>query len=136
MVNSADPDQMPHSVASHLDLHCLLFPICRTLSINGLKVQHVTLVVLVGWIVTHENTLLLQNGIAGSKFQTVSLVKNATTMANCAYQDEIWVYICMLIPICRTPGIIELKLKHATLVVLMIRIQENRHSLFCFMFNR
>ena len=28
MPNSTDPDEMPHSVASHLDLHCLLRPVC------------------------------------------------------------------------------------------------------------
>ena len=28
MANSVDPDQMPHSVASHLGLHCLQRPIC------------------------------------------------------------------------------------------------------------
>ena len=30
MVNSVDPDQMPHSVASDLSLHCLLRPVCPT----------------------------------------------------------------------------------------------------------
>ena len=28
MANSVDPDQMPHSVASDLGLHCLQKPIC------------------------------------------------------------------------------------------------------------
>ena len=28
MANSVDPDQMPHSVASDLGLHCLLRPVC------------------------------------------------------------------------------------------------------------
>ena len=28
MANSVDPDQMPHSVASDLGLHCLQTPIC------------------------------------------------------------------------------------------------------------
>ena len=28
VANSADPDEMPHSVASHLGLHCLLTPVC------------------------------------------------------------------------------------------------------------
>ena len=28
MANSVDPDQMPHSVASDLGLHCLPRPIC------------------------------------------------------------------------------------------------------------
>ena len=28
MANSADPDEMPHSVASHLGLYCLLRPVC------------------------------------------------------------------------------------------------------------
>ena len=27
MANSVDPDEMPHSVASHLGLHCLLRPV-------------------------------------------------------------------------------------------------------------
>ena len=29
MANSVDSDEMPHSVASHLGLLCLLFPVCR-----------------------------------------------------------------------------------------------------------
>ena len=29
MANSVDPDQMPHSVASDLGLHCLQRPICH-----------------------------------------------------------------------------------------------------------
>ena len=28
MANSVDPDQMLHSAASYLDLHCLQWPIC------------------------------------------------------------------------------------------------------------
>ena len=28
MANSVDPDQMPHSAASVLGLHCLLRPVC------------------------------------------------------------------------------------------------------------
>ena len=28
MANSVDPDEMPHSAASHLGLHCLLRPVC------------------------------------------------------------------------------------------------------------
>ena len=28
MANSVDPDQMPHSAASDLDLQCLLQPVC------------------------------------------------------------------------------------------------------------
>ena len=28
VANNADPDQMPHSVASDLGLHCLLRPVC------------------------------------------------------------------------------------------------------------
>ena len=28
VVNSVDPDQMPHYVASDLGLHCLLTPVC------------------------------------------------------------------------------------------------------------
>ena len=28
MANNVDPDQMPHSVASDLGLHCLLRPVC------------------------------------------------------------------------------------------------------------
>ena len=31
--NSADPDQMPHSVASDLGLHCLLRPVCPSVLI-------------------------------------------------------------------------------------------------------
>ena len=31
MANSVDPDQMPHSVASDLGLHCLQRPICTIL---------------------------------------------------------------------------------------------------------
>ena len=31
MVNSVDPDQMPHSAASDLGLHCLQRPICSRL---------------------------------------------------------------------------------------------------------
>ena len=34
--NSADPDQMPHSVASDLGLHCLLNPFYGMLGIYGL----------------------------------------------------------------------------------------------------
>ena len=28
MANSVDPDETPHSVASHLGLYCLLRPVC------------------------------------------------------------------------------------------------------------
>ena len=28
MANSVDPDEMPHSAASHLGLYCLLKPVC------------------------------------------------------------------------------------------------------------
>ena len=28
MANSVDPDQMPHSAASDLGVHCLLRPVC------------------------------------------------------------------------------------------------------------
>ena len=28
LANSVDPDQMPHSVASDLSLHCVLWPVC------------------------------------------------------------------------------------------------------------
>ena len=28
MANSVDPDQMPHTLASDLGLHCLLKPVC------------------------------------------------------------------------------------------------------------
>ena len=28
MANSVDPDEMPHSAASHLGLNCLLRPVC------------------------------------------------------------------------------------------------------------
>ena len=34
MANSVDPDQIPHSVASDLGLHCLLSPICPSIQGN------------------------------------------------------------------------------------------------------
>ena len=33
MINSVDPDQMLHSVAIDLGLHCLLRPVCPTLRV-------------------------------------------------------------------------------------------------------
>ena len=38
-VNSEDPDQMPHSVASDQGLHCLPMSHKRTLGLYGLKMQ-------------------------------------------------------------------------------------------------
>ena len=131
MVNSADPDQMPHSVASHLDLHCLLFPICRTLSINGLKVQHVTLVVLIGWIHMRKHYFYKTESLAvGSKLFHLSKMhlRWQTVQTKMVSGSTLFAYFNLQYA--------RLKLKHATLVVLMIRIQQNRHSLFCFMFNR
>ena len=29
VANSVDPDEIPHSAAFHLDLYCLLRPVCR-----------------------------------------------------------------------------------------------------------
>ena len=37
MQNSVDPDQMPHSAASDLGLHCLQCPFYGMLGINGLN---------------------------------------------------------------------------------------------------
>ena len=34
MANSIDHDETPHSWVSHLDLHCLLRPLCRNTSGN------------------------------------------------------------------------------------------------------
>ena len=34
MANSVDPDEMPHSAASHLGLHCLLRPVCPVHMVN------------------------------------------------------------------------------------------------------
>ena len=34
MANSVDPDQTPHSAASHLGLHCLLRPVCQNTYVN------------------------------------------------------------------------------------------------------
>ena len=34
MANSVDPDKTPHSVASHMGLHCLLRPVCPIHVIN------------------------------------------------------------------------------------------------------
>ena len=36
--NSGDPDQMPHSVASDLGLHCLPFTLLWVSDYNGLKI--------------------------------------------------------------------------------------------------
>ena len=37
--NSVDPDQMPHSAASDLCLHCLPIALSRVSQLNGLKVD-------------------------------------------------------------------------------------------------
>ena len=37
--NSGDPDQMPHSLASDLGLHCLLSTLLGSPDYNGLKCQ-------------------------------------------------------------------------------------------------
>ena len=34
MTNSVDPDETPHSAASHLGLHCLLRPVCPNHMVN------------------------------------------------------------------------------------------------------
>ena len=38
MANSVDPDQMPHSVASDLGLHCLQRPICPNKGYYGIDI--------------------------------------------------------------------------------------------------
>ena len=35
VANRVDPNEMPHSVASHLGLHCLLRPVCLTINTYG-----------------------------------------------------------------------------------------------------
>ena len=44
MANSVDPDQMPHSVASDLGLHCLLRPVCPiTKDYYGMWINDITM---------------------------------------------------------------------------------------------